>query len=545
MKIQSRKKDNYIEKNKYNREERFDDFIREITEYGYTTNVSIETFTCREDCMLYCKNGHAKKYEPKSVIRRCKECRNYENHVEQYNKLLTKLSEYNYHTETTLEEYIQLEPKIVTVYCYREHPKRSRIGELDKILTSKCCKCMHIDSYERTKTKLEMMEYKLNTPFEKYDIIKVPVICKDGHNFTTTASAIKLGKTCPECASSGGEKACRFILESMCEKRFPKIKHKKIIRKVRALELDGYNEELKLAFEYNGEQHYMPAFGEKALEEMKLNDEFKAMRCKELGIFLVVVPYTVKSNEFKFFIHEKIQAWNPNVIKVQPEDIDMKQMIVTDSYTDRINEFTQANNLVWKAGVPFRADSELIFVCSNGHEFSKTATNILSTKTSCIFCYNGGTEEERLNRTEKKCPRCKIVKPSTEFSMNNANIDRKDCACKQCMCIVRNNGYKNRKERAGKTVIPVYVRRQITEKECFHCDTIRPIEEYEKDDNFFDGVKPYCNVCRPIFLTTFKTCFECGISKNLTEYNRKGGKRISTVCKECCKIQKKNKQALK
>ena len=64
------------------------------------------------------------------------------------------------------------------------------------------------------------------------------------------------------------------------------------------LELDGYNEELKIAFEYQGLQHYEECFinkySAKELARQKLSDKFKVIKCEELGIKLHVIPYTVK-----------------------------------------------------------------------------------------------------------------------------------------------------------------------------------------------------------------------------------------------------------
>jgi hypothetical protein len=63
----------------------------------------------------------------------------------------------------------------------------------------------------------------------------------------------------------------------------------------KALELDGYNAELKIAFEYQGPQHYkrVPHF-QKTDEEFNKQleyDKLKADKCKERGITLYIIPY--------------------------------------------------------------------------------------------------------------------------------------------------------------------------------------------------------------------------------------------------------------
>jgi hypothetical protein len=71
------------------------------------------------------------------------------------------------------------------------------------------------------------------------------------------------------------------------------------------LELDGFNEELNLAFEYQGRQHYevIPRWhgegevGEASLRAQKERDARKARLCRARGVDLVAIPYWVKNKE--------------------------------------------------------------------------------------------------------------------------------------------------------------------------------------------------------------------------------------------------------
>ncbi len=68
-------------------------------------------------------------------------------------------------------------------------------------------------------------------------------------------------------------------------------------------ELDGYCEELKLAIEYNGIQHYefigghFHKGGVEKFESQQLRDEIKSDECADMGIRLIIVPYTCKTFE--------------------------------------------------------------------------------------------------------------------------------------------------------------------------------------------------------------------------------------------------------
>jgi len=77
------------------------------------------------------------------------------------------------------------------------------------------------------------------------------------------------------------------------------------------LELDGYNEELNLAFEYDGEYHYKKHHkgSEKTFQDQKKRDKLKTKICKEKGVILIRIPYTEKNN-LESFIKNKLQKYS-------------------------------------------------------------------------------------------------------------------------------------------------------------------------------------------------------------------------------------------
>jgi hypothetical protein len=119
--------------------------------------------------------------------------------------------------------------------------------------------------------------------------------CREGHGWRATFSRIVGGSWCPHCASPPSERVARGLMEELLGRTFAKIRPPWL----GGLELDGYNEELAVAFEYNGRQHYefIPFFhdDEADFQSQLERDRRKAAICATRGVRLVVIPWTFKA----------------------------------------------------------------------------------------------------------------------------------------------------------------------------------------------------------------------------------------------------------
>lgn len=112
------------------------------------------------------------------------------------------------------------------------------------------------------------------------------------------------------------ENECRRIIQSIYQKEFPKQKVDFIInpKTNRKLELDMYNPELKLALEYQGQQHrnYTPRFHKEYADFLKQieRDNLKKIKCKEHGVELICVPDTIKLNDLQDYIEMELKKRN-------------------------------------------------------------------------------------------------------------------------------------------------------------------------------------------------------------------------------------------
>lgn len=135
-----------------------------------------------------------------------------------------------------------------------------------------------------------------------------------------TIDDLKLSKTKPHYPTqyqrttkpkdSKGETECRRVLEQTFRRPFdkarPDILNNPVTGGNHNLELDCYNREMRLAVEYNGAQHYkyIPFFhsNKEAFLNQKYRDELKRRMCRDNGITLIEVPYTVKQQDIESFL---------------------------------------------------------------------------------------------------------------------------------------------------------------------------------------------------------------------------------------------------
>jgi len=125
---------------------------------------------------------------------------------------------------------------------------------------------------------------------------------------------IQKGSGCPYCSSFKSENEFREVIEKYFNAKFPKVRPRwlKNPQTNYCLELDGYNEELKIAFEYQGEQHFKVVgnnyFGDKEeLVKRQKYDLIKKELCKEKNIILLCPTYELDKSEYKQFIKYHIK----------------------------------------------------------------------------------------------------------------------------------------------------------------------------------------------------------------------------------------------
>lgn len=112
---------------------------------------------------------------------------------------------------------------------------------------------------------------------------------------------------------SRGETACRAHLQFRFGVPFVKVRPSWLVnpKSSARLELDCYNDKLKLAVEYNGKQHYqyVERFHKSTLDlrNQKERDRIKRSVCRKRGIDLIEVPYTVEIEDIPNYIDVRLK----------------------------------------------------------------------------------------------------------------------------------------------------------------------------------------------------------------------------------------------
>lgn len=132
------------------------------------------------------------------------------------------------------------------------------------------------------------------------------VTCKKGHRWETHWGSIRQGHWCPRCVDTKSENEFREVMERTFLVTFPKQKPGWLVNPNtgRRLELDGYNENIKIAFEYQGPYHFENVRNTH-LEQQK-RDEIKLEKCQERGIRLIVIPYWIPKKDWEIEIQNQI-----------------------------------------------------------------------------------------------------------------------------------------------------------------------------------------------------------------------------------------------
>jgi hypothetical protein len=117
--------------------------------------------------------------------------------------------------------------------------------------------------------------------------------CAKGHRWRAKIINVQNGRWCPQCSSGVGERICRIYFEELFGHPFPSCWPEWLTIEGTRRQLDGYCEDLKLAFEHQGQQHRKIGtgrFSRRTVEDETRWDLKKITLCRERGATLLQIP---------------------------------------------------------------------------------------------------------------------------------------------------------------------------------------------------------------------------------------------------------------
>jgi len=139
-------------------------------------------------------------------------------------------------------------------------------------------------------------------------------------------------------------------MESLTKKRF--IKTRRALEET--LELDGFCEEISIAFEHQGAQHFREVKffhrEEDSFKKQQIRDEKKRQICRKKNILLIEIPHTVSNKEGKIetYIKKRLPAkfvvgkvnWEKFGTSLKPKLKEIKEILVARNITCLSNVYT-------------------------------------------------------------------------------------------------------------------------------------------------------------------------------------------------------------
>ena len=219
--------------------------------------------------------------------------------------------------------------------------------------------------------------------------------CAKGHEFEARPGDVQNGSWCPQCSASRPERLVRTFFEQIFGRPFPKVRPKWLRNTTGfPLELDGYCEELRLAFEHQGTQHYRARTGRFADQHaaIRKRDKRKRVMCRKRGVTLIEVPdllRTLKLSELQSRIILLCDAAGFAVPEsARSKIIEIRATYATtrdDDQLQRVHQIAQSRGGKCCAAVYVGASTPMPFECAAGHSWLVRPADVISG-TWCMKC---------------------------------------------------------------------------------------------------------------------------------------------------------------
>jgi len=274
-------------------------------------------------------------------------------------------------------EYINNHTKL-KFRCKKEH-------EWEAVFKTKtwCQRCSNVVHSIELAQKLAISKLGkcLSTEYISYHE-KLTWQCYNGHVWQAQLRNIVDGTWCPKCKLSMGEEITRCIFEILFNTDFPKVRPTWL----NGLEIDGYNETLKLGFEYDGIQHYefVKRFHvtEDNFKKQQERDILKDKLFNDNKVNVIRIPYTIEYDKIKDHICQECDKLKINI----PNNIDVDHTKFTKIYKLNDEKYNELKTMIEDKGGTListtyvHTDDKIQVKCGKEHEWTTTQHMIKNGK---------------------------------------------------------------------------------------------------------------------------------------------------------------------
>jgi hypothetical protein len=203
--------------------------------------------------------------------------------------------------------------------------------------------------------------------------------CERGHRWKAVYySVVQSGTWCPFCSDGLRERLARHAFEALLGVPFEKALPAWLVNpnSRRRLELDGYNEILNVAFEYQGEQHNRVVLPFKMTEELlrrqRERDRIKREICATRGVRLIEVPHDVPAADLPKWVHDALSGFYDLRDRLRSwQDVNPTEWLESEAYTvSDLRDAAARQGGKCLSVTYLGAREKYRWCCSQGHEWS-------------------------------------------------------------------------------------------------------------------------------------------------------------------------------
>lgn len=266
---------------------------------------------------------------------------------------------------------------------FRAAQQRASIEEIQALARSRGGVCLST-SYDDSETNLRWR-------------------CARGHEWEASLRNVKHNKSwCPVCGTGVSERICRGIFEALFQVSFPKARPDWLKNdRGNWMELDGYSEDIGIAFEYHGIQHY--AFKsffhneEDFWVQRQQDDRRRAELCRTKSIRLFEIPYTIYHEDIESFVREASKEMGITIPRQEPVDL-QGLAVYADDPLEELKKLAQAKGGECLSTGYVNRSTKLRWRCSAGHEWEAPPSAVKSSGQWCPRCgINRRSDAQRLS----------------------------------------------------------------------------------------------------------------------------------------------------